>query len=380
MATLPEVNPNANMFGDVTGAPAGQTVTKDNQTSDSFLSQLQSKLMSSAGMVSSDNTALEQNISDIVGNLKKSNAAGDEATTIDYNRQEDAARLKGTNDVTSFQEASRGYSTNTAVLSQINDQTDKTLKDLDLRKKEAILNNDSATAGKIADLQIQALSMRQAANQKTFDNLLSMGNFGLNMQKQKDELAFQQKNQSFAESQAISTIALKYGIKVQAGDTLASISAKAAPFASAEEKAQMAEMAAKTNEANANAAKALKGETVLDPLTIATLAKSANNNPSVLNLMDVPTRTKVLAQMEKDSEPRAYSSDELSTAASQAKDSGTPLASAKAAIASNPQVLNKQAAYAALDAAYGPQPKPKSTLDQFGDFMGKLMTPPAFMR
>lgn len=247
-----------------------------------FVKAIQDKLLGQSGMISSTNSELSTRVSDAISGVQTAADKANQATTSSYNRQINDAAQVGQDSMINGRAGGAGGVLNISALRELTSTTDKNLKDLEQRKQELILQNDSAAASKIADLQFKALDFQQQANQQVFTNLLGMGNFGL--QQKQGELA--QQAQSFQETSAMSEVALKYGLQIQPGDTLSSITTKAMPFASEEQKLQLAKTRADINNANAQAAKymadakSVKGG--LDPLTASVLANNyAKSDPAM---------------------------------------------------------------------------------------------------
>lgn len=247
-----------------------------NGGSDDFMSQLQSALMSSSGMVSSENSDIENTLNSAVANLNKSNDASKGATTLDYKIQEDAAAQKGQNDITSVNEASRGYAVNTGLLKNMNDTMDKQINDLEERKQQALLTADATTANNIAALQFQALQMKNDNTQKIFTNLISAAGVIQNQQ----QINNAAKKQSFDEQSTMTSLALKYGLSVNPGDTLSTITQRAMPLASKEEQLNLKQIQASidSSEASAAASRAAAQKSLSDAAAGSTLSSDDIDN------------------------------------------------------------------------------------------------------
>lgn len=266
-----------------------------------FLSTLQSTMMNQSGMISSANTGLEQAIQGAINKVADSTSKGSQVIESKYNREIDYTNTSQQNALTAVRERGAGISTGDIAYKALASEADKNLKDLEQRKNELIMQNDAAGASKIADLMLTTQKMKIDAMQQTFQNLMSMGNFGLQAQANKRA----ETAQNFAEKSAIASVGLQYGVPVTEKDTIASITAKAAPFASKKQAAELAQLVANTNLANANAAKAAREGKVQgnlsDPTTEKAYIAMALNQPDVFNdLMSkdarlVPIRTKAIA-------------------------------------------------------------------------------------
>lgn len=230
----------------------GSTAPTSSMSTDTFMQTLQDKLMGMSSMASSDSTSLETALGKALEGQQKAGDAAHTATTLSYDRQIAEAGKTGAANLTSAEEAQRGFAVNTGLIRNIQETTDKNVKDLELRKQEALATGDATSANNISQMQLQALQFKQTSQQNLFSNILNMGQLGL--QKQAQENASTQFNQSltlqkaqnaFSQDSEISKIALQFGLTVSPGETLASITTKAKPFASAEQKARLAALVVK---------------------------------------------------------------------------------------------------------------------------------------
>lgn len=151
-------------------------------SSDQFMQAIQSKLLDQSGIVSSSNSDLQNSLQQAVAGYQTSQADSDQATTLDYNQQIQQAQQAGSQTVTNGLASSGGGVINMAALNAVTDNIDKNVNDLEQKKQEAILQNDSATASKISDMQMQALQFKQTAQTQAFSQLLQLGQFGITAQ------------------------------------------------------------------------------------------------------------------------------------------------------------------------------------------------------
>ena len=306
-----------------TTQPALQTPTTTTTAPNDFTSQLTSMLQNQSGMITSNTTAMEQSINNAIANVNRSNEASKAVTTSQYNRQiadQTAANQRG---ITSFQEETRGYATNTAALRTMMDQADKSVKDLEQRKQELLLQGDAQAASKIGEMQIKTIEMRTNAMQKTFDNLLQIGSYSIQSSQERRATAAQ----SFSERSAINSIALQYGVVPKEGDTLDTITARAMPFASEKQKLELAKTRAEINKVNAEASKALRGDattTNMDAATLQGIAEAYRLQPQLISsqLKDFATSAKVVnkaaeleanqvVEMAKELKAKGFTSEEV---------------------------------------------------------------------
>ena len=242
-----------------------------------FMSAIQSQLMSQSGMISSANTGMEAAIQGAIGKVAESTSKGTQAIESKYTREADYLNTSQQNQITAARERGVGINTGDIAYKALASEADKNLKDLEMRKNELMLANDAAGASKIADLMLQTSKMKIDAMQQTFQNLLSMSNFGLQASQEKRA----QSAQSFQEKASIAAIGLQYGVPVSENDTMATIVAKASPYASKSQAADLALKLAQANKANAEAQKAYndnKLPDLKDPLLLSSASRLFRTN------------------------------------------------------------------------------------------------------
>lgn len=251
---------------------AKTNIVDDPTGGEEFLSTLQNKLLGSADLISSEDTNIEKAISKSIASLKGGNEASAKRITSAFDREIRFEKEGLSSDINTQQEGNRGFAVNIGALRELVKTGDKRIDDLEQRKQELILAGDAATAKEVANLQVQELTLQQEARQRTFTNLLGIGNFGV-AKAQESRLA---KAQDSAEKQAMASIALKYGINMADGDTFDSIVTKAMPFASQEQQLGIARMKAEIGRINAETQKALRGEgrNISDTNTLKSLAST----------------------------------------------------------------------------------------------------------
>lgn len=270
---------------------------------------LQSTLLNQSNIISSQDTNIEKSIQSAITGIQTSADKSKQALESSANREISFQKEQFGQQRTAALEAGRGGAVGTVALADLDTRTEKSLRDMEQRKQELILQGDAAAAGKISDLQLKSLEFQQQARQQVFSNLLSLGNFAISKQ-QENRLSSQQ---NFAEKQAINSVALKYGLSVSAGETLDSITTKAMPFASEEQKLSLAKTRADIARANAEAQKALKGDKVkMDQLTAMTLAQSINDK---IESGDIATANFMLQSVEKAGGPEGLAMLEQAKAA-----------------------------------------------------------------
>lgn len=315
-----------------------------------FINQLQQKLLGQSDIISSENTNLENKINDAIKNIQTGQQASAQAITSSYDRQIADAAKQGQNQITSFNESTRGYATNTAALRQLTEDTSKQLKDLEQRKQELILQGQAAAAGQVSQLQIQAIQFHQQAQQQVFANLLQMGNFA--QQQQQNSLA--QRSQDFQEQSAKATIALQYGINVNPGDTLQDVINRAKPMASQKQQLELAKLQSDILKNKAEAAKAYNdaaagGTSSSSDVDILSRGALNSNGASLALIKNPDTYAKVVTRM------AAMQKEDVASAVSGYKSEGLNKVAAQRdarnTYKDNPQLL--AIANAEIDKQYG---------------------------
>lgn len=218
-----------------------------------LMSEIQTKLLNQSGAISSSSTKIEDAITGAITKLEESNVSGKKATESAFNREISFAEEAAMREQTAYREAQTGYATNVAALRDLRTANEKSINDLKQRREEALLASDSATASKVADLMLQKYQFEQQAQQQVFSNLVSLGNLTL----QRAQEARLTEANKFTEQQAISNIALKYGLEVKPGETFADVVNKAKPFASEMQKMELDQMKAQLELTKANTQSAL---------------------------------------------------------------------------------------------------------------------------
>lgn len=345
-----------------TAAPGGgASGAAPTSTTDPFVSALQQKLLNQSDMISSSNSGIDTKINAAIGGLQSASDKTDQASTLNYDQQISDAKGDQSNSVMGFLSAQNGGGgINVVALRTLTKTTDSQINQLEEQKQQAILQNDAATASKISDLQMQALQFQQTAQQQTFSNLLGIGNFGLQAKTQQDQ-----------EDQATSQIALQYGLTVQPGETLASLSSRATKDMGANSPAALAIKTAQAQiyASNASAAASISSTNAnapLNPDDLAMIGQFALSNPqAAYGLAKNPAQ---LAQIAT-AAAKAQSDNALVTA-NQNKQTGVTkvqaIQQATTQYGGNSASANPQAlatTLAAIESSYGPdsaQPVPSS--------------------
>lgn len=139
-----------------------------------LLETVQNQLLKTSGMVSSSQTGIQEAIGAAITGQQKAGEATTERIESQFGREIGFQREQLGQQRTGVLESRRGFATNTAALRQLDERTEKSLRDLEDRKQEALLSNDATTAQSIGQLQIQAIQFQMQAEQNAFSNLLGI--------------------------------------------------------------------------------------------------------------------------------------------------------------------------------------------------------------
>src|SRR3990167_5431002 len=158
---------------------------------DTFLKALQDKALGSSDLVSSAKTGFEQAIASAtqIGAKGAERIESQAGRELAFSKEQFAQKRES-------ELSSTGAAFNNAALQQLTERTEKSLRDLDDRRKEALLANDIATQQQIGQLQVQKLQFLQQAEQRSYSNMLGLGQLGLNIQQERR--AVQSESQQFA--------------------------------------------------------------------------------------------------------------------------------------------------------------------------------------
>lgn len=241
---------------------------------DEFISELQDKLVSQAGAVSSTDSNIQSAINEAIKSTRSGTAATNRQIQTQAFRERGYIQDDAKYQMSDFAESRTGFGTQMTAFRKLVETTDKNLNDLEMRKEELIMQNNAAGAAKITELQLQALDYKQKAMQQTFDNLLSVSSFGLqaksfqegkrqfdlNYELEGKKFQLSKDAQSFTEKQRISEIALEFGLDVNDGETIDTIVDRAAATGQVNERRQLEleRIRAEIRNANAQAARAAK--------------------------------------------------------------------------------------------------------------------------
>lgn len=356
MADSTYVNPNAALQ---TQGLNGNTSSNQQPVQSTQTDQLVQKLLGQSDIISSQSTGIESKINDIIGGVSTGEKANEQALGLQYGQKEAVAQTAGDQKFTAAQEGQRGFAINTAALKQVNDQTKQNISDLENQKQQLILQGQSAAAGQISQLQLQALTFQQQAQQQVFSNLLGITNVSNQEDQQNTAAAQFQKTFNFQQQQAVGTLATQYGLTPQPGESLDSLYARAVKDMGANSPAALdiAEKRSQILSNNAQAQKALSDAAANKPLDAANIELLANTYNSV--------GSPILGQVKNANDQAAIISkaNELEignyqSTAQQNYDNGITKSAVIQLAMQDQSISNKQGAIQAINAVYGNNENP----------------------
>ncbi|RLJ03647.1 MAG: hypothetical protein DRP08_03355 [Candidatus Aenigmatarchaeota archaeon] len=150
-----------------------QNLTTGEEKGDEFWTKLKEKLMKDLDIVSSEPTELEKTIQTRIKGLEEAKEKRAKGIEARFERLATEVREEGERRLTAAREARRGFATNIAFFRQIEEATEKSLRDLELRKQEALAAGEVEIAQQISNLQIQELAFKYRAKQDLFENALA---------------------------------------------------------------------------------------------------------------------------------------------------------------------------------------------------------------
>jgi len=205
---------------------------------------LEKKVLGNSGIVSSAKTGVDK----VVEGIQAGKQVGENRILSDFKASKDVLQSRSAEAEKIQRRRQNGIGINTqfTALAKLRETTDKNLKDLVQRKEDALLANDTNAAQQIGQLELQAIQFQQQAEQQAFSNMFNIAQ--LQLEDRRDERIGKQFNQTFSlqkqqfnfnQQGKIADIATQFGLTVDPGETLDSITNKAKPLASAEQRARL---------------------------------------------------------------------------------------------------------------------------------------------
>jgi len=339
-------------------------------TKDSALEVLKTKLLEGGDMVSSEETGFEEAIAGIKTGLTEAQAKAEAGIEAGFERQRIEAVEVGAQRKTSELEARRGFATNTALFRQLDEQTEKSIRDLELRKTEALAIGQTELATNLANLQLKEIEFRTQQRQQAFTNLMSLASLEFEQERvgfekervdiAREGLTLEERQVSIAEARqkqeervAISNIALNFGLKIDENDTLDTMIAKAQPFASDQQKLNMEKQRAELANIKADTQKMLREGQGLDEKTLNLLAEAANINPLIVGEIEgYENQARVILKQQELNKPRVFEKSELQSLLQIEFNTGKSFQEAMAIIAGDARITNKDEAEAVARELY----------------------------
>jgi hypothetical protein len=241
-------------------------------------------LQNEAGSVTSSDDTIDASFSRAIAGQKEAALANQQSVESQFGRESVYLLDNLTQQRSSILEAGRGGATGSYGLQIVDREIEKSLRDLEQRKSELVLQGNAAAANEISKLEVQQLQFRQQAQQQTFSNLLQLGGIGLQYRSQ----TLAEQAQGFQERSAMAGIALEYGLTIQPGETIDSLITRASGLATEDRKlqldktrAEIANLRAQASFTQAQAQRAIEDNRT-DDTTITAMALAADRNQQLL--------------------------------------------------------------------------------------------------
>jgi len=228
-----------------------EPVTGATTDTNPIISVLEKRLTGQAESVSSAQGNVESLINTAITGLQKSQEAGAARITTDYRQQKEDILGQGQRDVTDFSESRSGFGTQLAALRNLVGDTDKSIRDLETRKQDALMANDAATASAIAEMQLKKAEFVMEKEQTFYNNLFQMAGIEVQQSAQKqaatqfkEKLDFDVAQRTIDRQDRMAGLAAEYGVEMAVGDTYESLLGKISAVVKADKAAEAAYKAA----------------------------------------------------------------------------------------------------------------------------------------
>lgn len=263
-----------------TDTVAGGVTTGGAATSGTdFFKALQSKILGDGGIVTSEDTGFEKAIAGIKtageAQAQRIESAGGREIAFQAEQfgQQRTTRLEGR----------RGFATNQAALQQLDDRTEKSLKDMEQRKQELLLAGEESTARQISQLQVQAIQFKQQKEQEMFSNILASSRLQIQQKAEdraasqfKENLTFRQNEFDFRKQTLMFEAAAASGLEIAPGESFEAFVSRAGTFIGKKEQEKLQAELDKANEGKVELdASVIMAESIEQGLNIADAMKRA---------------------------------------------------------------------------------------------------------
>ena len=302
-----------------TGTTAGASASKPDPLIEALTARLTEQ---GKGISSSASSNLQNSINDAISGVQRAGDLRSGALELERGREVGFAQDRASARLTGSLEGRTGFATQTVALRELTETTDKSLRDLDGRYKQAIMNSDAETANSVAGLRIEKLKFQQQEEQSYYSNLISLS--GLEEQRagrmqsaeqfrssqdlsaqqfrsgQEQEMFIFDKRVNNEERMAMAEVAGRFGIPLTEGDTLETVITKASPFINDKQVLELEQLRSSIDENKAQTKKALRGDTtvadkVMDQATSDSLAMAyISGMTEVINGIKSPENSAML--------------------------------------------------------------------------------------
>lgn len=339
------------------------TSASESSSGNPLYDQIMTQLQQQSGVVSSSDQTINDSYNKAISTLQGGSTSADQGIQSQYQLKENQQDATTQQNITSVEEASRGYATNYALLGQLQKQGKDAINDLELQKNSLIMSGDADAAKSISALQVQQATDLLANRQKVFDNLISLAGVANSAQQTK----IQQQQVDDAKAQATASIALKYGVQQKPGDTLQDIVNRAMPQATQEEKLALmstqADIDAKRAQTNLYNAQAAAANNKISTTDLTAMAQSVagkyglpdyqNYKNAALATLKTPSEMQAFAKaLDAAQTPRNWSDQEVQSYAVALAGEGVSYSDAYQNVLNNVSIKNTASALSTLKDTY----------------------------
>jgi hypothetical protein len=126
------------------------------------------------GISSSASSNIQNSINEAISGVQKSGELTSASLQSERGREIGFAQDRASAKFTGAFESRTGFSTQTIALRELTETTEKSIRDLDGRYREAMMDNDANTASTVAGLRMEKLKFLQTQEENYFKNMITV--------------------------------------------------------------------------------------------------------------------------------------------------------------------------------------------------------------
>jgi len=152
-------------------APAPLAAPKNNAVLDALTARLEKQ---GQGISSSSSSNIQNSINEAISGVERAGQLTSQSLQSERGREVGFAQDRASATYSSALEGRTGFATQTIALRELTETTEKSIRDLDGRYREAIMNNDANTASTVAGLRMEKLKFLNTQEENYFRNMISV--------------------------------------------------------------------------------------------------------------------------------------------------------------------------------------------------------------